>query len=223
VSVESLLARLRSDSHAQDGVIGVTGMQPYGGAASGCNPVEPQGVTRVTADGCGPANVTPATPPESQGLQPEPYGQAACTLVTPVTPENADGRGDAGAWLASVAAHLDTTPAALLAAGLILPDEVTGYADSVPAVIAEAIRRAHPGLFPERATYDRRHCRTCLHRSGYHCRARHLFVMDDLPRRCSHYAPKPDEPDQRPGCELWPAMKTDSADGRAAEYARTPE
>lgn len=207
MSVESLLARLRAESHSIDGVTRVTWVQPYSGAASGCNPTERLGVTRVTAERFGPANVTHVTPAAFHGLQREPYGQAACTLVTHVTPQNEDGRGDAGEWLASVAAHLDTTPAALIAAGVILPDEVPHYRDRDPAAMADALRRALPGRWPVRDPDDRRHCRTCRQLAGTRCRARRLLVMDDLPRRCSDYLPTPDDPDQRPGRDRWPSLE----------------
>ncbi len=65
-------------------------------------------------------------------------------------------------WLACVAEHLDTTPVALLAAGVLLPEEVSHFANRDPIAVAEALRRVHPGRFPERVADDRRHCRTCL-------------------------------------------------------------
>lgn len=109
-------------------------------------------------------------------------------------------------WLASVAAHLDTTPAALLAAGVILRDEVPHYLERDPATMADALRRAHPGRFIAREPDDRRHCRTCQQLAGTRCRVRRLLVMDDLPRRCSDYLPTPDDPDQRPGRDRWPSL-----------------
>ena len=110
-------------------------------------------------------------------------------------------------WLATVAEHLDTTPAPLLAAGVILPEEVTHYRDRDPAAMADALRRAHPGRWPAREPDDRRHCRTCRQLAGTRCRARRLLVMDDLPRRCPDYLPTPDDPDQRPGRDRWPSLE----------------
>jgi hypothetical protein len=109
-------------------------------------------------------------------------------------------------WLAAVAAHLDTKPAALLAAGVILPDEVPHYRDRDPRAMAEALRRALPGRWPACEPDDRRHCRTCRQLAGTRCRARRLLVMDDLPRRCSDYLPTADDPDQRPGRDRWPSL-----------------
>lgn len=107
-------------------------------------------------------------------------------------------------WLATVAEHLDTTPAALIAAGVILPEEVPHYRD--PRAMADALRRAHPGRWPAREPDDRRHCRSCRQLAGARCRARRLLVMDDLPRRCTDYLPTPDDPDQRPGRDRWPDL-----------------
>lgn len=57
---------------------------------------------------------------------------------------------------------------------------------------------------------DRRHCSTCQNLDGKRCRARKLLVMDDLPRRCFDYRPKPNDPDQRPGRDRWPSMKPEA-------------
>ncbi len=113
---------------------------------------------------------------------------------------------DAARWLASVAAHLDTTPDALLAAGVILRDEVPHYLERDPATMADALRRAHPGRFIAREPDDRRHCATCQQLAGTRCRTRRLLVMDDLPRRCADYLPTPDDADQRPGRDRWPSL-----------------
>jgi len=105
-----------------------------------------------------------------------------------------------------VAEHLDTTPAALVAAGVILPDEVTHYRDRDPVAMADALRRALPGRWPAREPDDRRHCHACRQLAGTRCRARRLLVLDDLPRRCTDYLPTHDAPDQRPGRDRWPIV-----------------
>lgn len=108
--------------------------------------------------------------------------------------------------LADVAQNLDTTPGQLLAAGVILPEEVAHYRDRDPRAMADALRLAHPGRFTAREPDDRRHCRTCRQLAGPRCQTRRLLVMDDLPRRCSDYLPTLDDPDQRPGRDRWPDL-----------------
>lgn len=54
---------------------------------------------------------------------------------------------------------------------------------------------------------DRRHCATCANLDGKRCGARQCLVMDDIPRRCFDYQPKPQDHDQRPGCERWPSLE----------------
>lgn len=116
-------------------------------------------------------------------------------------------RPNATRWLADVARHLDTTPAALLAAGVILAEEVASYyRDRDPHAMADALRRVHPDRFTAREPDDRRHCAACMNLAGTRCQARRLLVMDDLPRRCSDYLPTPDDPDQRPGRDRWPSL-----------------
>ncbi len=148
----------------------------------------------------------------------QPYGEAGCsrnaektTGVTGVTTStrNTNEAAISRCWLVAVAAHLDTTPAALLAAGVILLEEVMDYIDHDPQAMADALRLAHPGRWPKYEPDDRRHCRTCQHLSGSRCRATRLLIMDDLPRRCSDYRPLPDDPDQRNGRERWPSLEAD--------------
>ena len=206
MSIESVLARFRDAPPSHDAVTDVTPVQPYGRAARSCNGSESAHVTGVTARPSAPTVVTAVTAGERQALQREPYGQAGCTAVTAVTAGNEEGRDDAGAWLAAVAEHLDTTPAALLAAGVILTEEAAHYRDRDPAAMADALRRALPGRWPACEPDDRRHCRTCRQLAGTRCRARRLLVMDDLPRRCSDYLPTADDPDQRPGRDRWPSL-----------------
>jgi len=119
-------------------------------------------------------------------------------------------------WLASVAAHLDTTSAELLGAGVILPDEVAHYRDRDPRAMADALRRAHLRRFAAREPDDRRHCATCRNLSGNRCKARRLLVLDNLPRRCWHYAPMPNDVDQRSGRERWPGLLDDPHSGQTA-------
>lgn len=207
MSIESVLARFGEAPPPHDAVTDVTRVQPYSRKASACNGSESADVTGVTDHPSAPTVVTAVTGGDGQTLQREPYGQAGCTAVTAVTAQSEDGRHDTGAWLASVAAHLDTTPAAMLATGVILPDEVPHYRDRDPRAMADALRRAHPGRWPAREPDDRRHCRTCRQLSGTRCQANSLRVMDDLPRRCSDYLPNPDDPDQRPGRDRWPSLE----------------
>lgn len=206
MSIESVLARFRETPPSHDAVTDVTRVQPYSRKAPACNGSESGDVTGVTDHPSAPTVVTAVTAGERQALQREPYGQAGCTAVTAVTVEIEEGRDDAGAWLATVADHLDTTPAALFAAGVILPEEVTHYRDRDPAAMADALRRALPERWPAREPDDRRHCRTCRQLAGTRCQARHLLVMDDLPRRCSDYLPTADDPDQRSGRDRWPSL-----------------
>lgn len=208
MSLESLLARLRAGTPSQTDVTDVTPVQPYSRAARSCNVRDSAGVTAVTAHPSAPAHVTPVTAGDSAPLQRTPYGQAACTAVTAVTAQNEGGAGRASAahWLADVARHLDATPGALLAAGVILPEEVAHYRDRDPRAMADALRLAHPGRFTAREPDDRRHCRTCRQLAGPRCQTRRLLVMDDLPRRCSDYLPTLDDPDQRPGRDRWPDL-----------------
>lgn len=201
MTVESLLARLRAGAPSQTAVTDVTSVQTYSGAARGCNGRDSADVTDVTAPPPAPANVTAVTAGNSVPLQREPYGQAACTAVTAVTSRNEEGASDARAacWLANVARHLDATPAELLAAGVILPEDVPHYLHRDPCALADALRLAHPGRFTTREPDDRGHCRTCRHLAGTRCQTRRLLVMDDLPRRCSDYRPTPDDHHKRPG------------------------
>jgi len=204
MSIESVLARFREAPPSHDAVTDVTPVQPYSRKAPARNGGESADVTDVTDHPSARAVVTAVTASHEQTLQREPYGQAACTAVTVVTAQSEEGRDDAGAWLASVAERLDTTPAALLAAGVILPEEVTHYRDRDPSAMADVLRRALPGRWPEREPDDRRDCRTCRQLAGTRCRVRRLLVMDDLPRRCTDYLPTLDDPDQRPGRDRWP-------------------
>mgnify|MGYP000869450815 CR=1 FL=1 len=208
MSLESLLARLRAGTPSQTDVTDVTPVQPYSRAARSCNVRDSAGVTAVTAHPSAPAHVTPVTAGDSAPLQRTPYGQAACTAVTAVTAQNEGGAGRASAahWLADVARHLDATPGALLAAGVILPEEVADYRGTDPRAMADALRRVHPGRFTAREPDDRRHCAACINLAGTRCRARRLLVMDDLARRCADYVPTPDDADQRPGCDRWPHL-----------------
>lgn len=130
------------------------------------------------------------------------------TDPAPSVASNPTRRPNAAHWLADVARHLDTTPGELLAAGVILRDEVPHYLDRDPRTLADTIRSAHPARFTTREPDDRRHCVTCANLAGNRCRARSLYVMDDLPRRCTDYAPLPDDPDQRHGRERWPSLLT---------------
>lgn len=210
MSLESLLARLRADPCSNSGVSQVSGVQPYGGAASARYPTDSAGVSGVSNAPDTARVDTPDTRAKLQGYQRESYGQAACTPDTPDTPQNEEpvDNTDAAHWLADVARHLDTTPGELLAAGVILRDEVPHYLDRDPRTLADTIRSAHPARFTTREPDDRRHCVTCANLAGNRCRARSLYVMDDLPRRCTDYAPLPDDPDQRHGRERWPSLLT---------------
>lgn len=209
MSLESLLARLRADPCSNSGVSQVSGVQPYGGAASARYPTDSAGVSGVSNAPDTARVDTPDTRAKLQGYQRESYGQAACTPDTPDTPQNEEpvDNTDAARWLADVARHLDTTPAALLAAGVILAEEVASYyRDRDPHAMADALRRVHPDRFTAREPDDRRHCAACMNLAGTRCQARRLLVMDDLPRRCSDYLPTPDDPDQRPGRDRWPSL-----------------
>ena len=206
MTVESLLARLRAGAPSATAVTDVTPVQPYSRAARNCNGRDSAGVTAVAAHPPVPSNVTPVTVGDLAPLHRTPYRQTACTAVTAVTVQTEQEAGNASAarWLADIARHLDTTPGELLAAGVILPEEVAHYRDRDPRAMAAALRLAHPGRFTTREPDERRHCRTCIQLAGTRCQARRLLVMDDLPRRCSDYLPTPDDPDQRPGRDRWP-------------------
>lgn len=116
-------------------------------------------------------------------------------------------------WLATLARHLNTTPRELLAAGVILPEEVPEYLDRDPQAMAEALSQAHPDRFQvlSASDDDRRHCRTCTNLVGRRCIARNLLVIDDISWRCLDYRPTPDDPDQRSGAErfAWIAEDTE--------------
>ena len=62
---------------------------------------------------------------------------------------------------------------------------------------------------------DRRHCAECRNLSAGRClaawrgeivAARRYRPIDDLPRRCEGYAPKSNDPDQRPGTQRWQGL-----------------
>lgn len=120
-------------------------------------------------------------------------------------------------WLATVADHLGITSDALIRNGIITPEEVASYTPADPAAFAKALQHAHPGRFTASdSDDDRRHCRTCssLTESG-RCMAayrgalpaaRETRPIDTIPRRCVAYAPRLDDPDQRPGAKRWPWM-----------------
>lgn len=210
MSVETLLARLRASALSNSAVSDVSDVQPYGGAASSRYGNEMADVSGVAAATAKRVPDTSDTATKIVPLQRETYGQGACTADTPDTAQNEDGTDNTNAarWLADLARHLDTTPPALLAAGVILRDEVPHYLDRDPRTLADTIRSAHPARFTTREPDDRRHCVTCANLAGNRCRARSLYVMDDLPRRCTDYAPLPDDPDQRHGRERWPSLLT---------------
>lgn len=145
----------------------------------------------------------------SKNTRPDPAPSVASN-APPATLPHAAAR-----WLADVARHLDTTPDELLAAGVILRDEVPAYAGRDPGAFAAAISRslrAHARTRAMRAETaaedDRRHCATCQQLAGTRCRARRLLVMDNLPRRCADYLPMPGDADQRPGRDRWPSLMT---------------
>ncbi len=210
MTVESLLARLKRAQPLRDsGVSQVSGVQPYRVTASIRYPTDSAEVSGVSTARAPARTDTPDTLAELQGYQREPYGQAACTPDTPDTPRNEQGAGSANGarWLADVARHLETTPDELLAAGLILPEEVPHYLARYPEVMADALRNAHPGRFTAREPDDRRHCATCANLEGKRCAACQCLVMDDIPRRCFDYQPKPQDHDQRPGRERWPSLE----------------
>ena len=209
MSLESLLARLRASALSIPDVSDVSDVQPYGGAACSRYGRETADVSDVSAAARFRLADTPDTAAKKQTYQPEPYGQAACTADTSDTSRSEEGAASVSAarWLADVARHLDTTPAALLAAGVILAEEVASYyRDRDPHAMADALRRVHPDRFTAREPDDRRHCAACMNLAGTRCQARRLLVMDDLPRRCSDYLPTPDDPDQRPGRDRWPSL-----------------
>lgn len=235
MTIESLLARIRADSPSRNGdphradtpdtSSNFQGYQrqPYGQAA--CTPDTPdtsQNTSRVKAD-CRPAALAfssvPNRPLPKSGVSRvsgvQPCAGAASSRYPSETVEVSQV-SDSPSWLASVAAHLDITPVALLAAGMIRTDEVPHYRDRAPEAFAAEIRITHPGRFPERAPDDRRHCRMCQHLSGYRCRERRLFVMDDLPRRCFDYRPTAGDPDQRAGRERWRELLDDPHSGQTA-------
>jgi hypothetical protein len=130
----------------------------------------------------------------------------------------------ASVWLATVADHLETTPAAVLSAGVILPGEVPNYAGRDPAAFAAAIWEQYARTRVMRADTsgaalddDRRHCRTCLSLTpGGRCMAAYRGTLpgaasearpiDTIPRRCVAYAPLPNDPDQRTGRDRWPSL-----------------
>ena len=64
-------------------------------------------------------------------------------------------------------------------------------------------------------TDDRRYCDACRNLLSGRCLAawrgeieasNQYRPIDDLPRRCEGYAPKPNDPDQRNGKERWPRL-----------------
>nr|VFJ76496.1 MAG: hypothetical protein BECKFM1743A_GA0114220_109282 [Candidatus Kentron sp. FM] len=63
---------------------------------------------------------------------------------------------------------------------------------------------------------DRRHCHQCRNliagglclvaQRGEFKGIQNLHPLDDIPRRCEGYLPRPDEPDQQTGREHWPGL-----------------
>ena len=70
--------------------------------------------------------------------------------------------------------------------------------------------REHKAMLLDVLTDDRRHCAACVNLNGNRCVARDCLVMDEIPRRCFDYQPKPDDRDQRPGAERWPSMRPEA-------------
>jgi hypothetical protein len=80
-----------------------------------------------------------------------------------------------------------------------------------PKPTAEDLAMDSPGIVD-----DRRHCTECANLShGGRCLSAwrgeilagsHYKPIDDLPRRCTSYAPKANDPDQRTGAERWPGL-----------------
>jgi hypothetical protein len=78
------------------------------------------------------------------------------------------------------------------------------------------LRRADEVPRPLPDDDDRRHCAQCANRApsglclaarrGEIIASRTYHPVDHLPRRCEGYAPGPDDPDRRPGCERWPGL-----------------
>jgi len=84
---------------------------------------------------------------------------------------------------------------------------------------AEAVKyRAASGADDD----DRRHCAECVNltpggrclaaRRGEIAASRNYQPLEDIPRRCEGYAPKADDPDQRPGRERWPGLTIKGGD-----------
>lgn len=96
VWLDDLLLERESRAPLSDsGVTGVTEGTPSNGAGFHVTPDDLRGVTEVTADGGDGDFVTPVTPADFTGLQPQAAPELAVPRVTPVTPQNGNVEGDA--------------------------------------------------------------------------------------------------------------------------------
>lgn len=108
-------------------------------------------------------------------------------------------------WLA----HIEETDADIIS-------EVLNQCRADMEARAYFLRRAEEVPRPVPDDDDRRHCAQCANlapsglclaaRRGEINASRTYHPVDHLPRRCEGYAPGPDDPDRRPGCERWPGL-----------------
>lgn len=114
---------------------------------------------------------------------------------------------------------LDSTKAAPVATALTAKSPVDDPFDSFGTSDTGQFSEISPvSTFtnPRDALDDRRYCRECSNlTSKGRCLAAwrgeivagsHYHPIDDLPRRCEGFAPKPDASDQRTGRQRWPGL-----------------
>ena len=123
----------------------------------------------------------------------------------PTAALTADEQTAIGIWLT----HIEETDPAII--GEVL-NQCRTDADAREYFLeqAEALRR------PAAVDDDRRRCDQCANltagglclaaRRGEIVANRNYEPVRDLPRRCEGYAPRPDDPDRRPGRERWPEL-----------------
>lgn len=64
---------------------------------------------------------------------------------------------------------------------------------------------------------DRITCLMCTHSERFRCAKLGTGILVDLPRRCVHFVPNPEEGDQRTGQQRWPRLEHSITRARAEE------
>jgi hypothetical protein len=156
------------------------------------------------------ATAIPATP----AIQPKEDAESVARIATvavanPTAAKTAPLTVEEETAIRAWQAHIEETD----------PGEIQSVLDECRAdsgALAYYLSRAEEVPRPSDFDDDRRRCDQCtnLTRNGRCLAARRgeieaawdFLPVSHLPRRCTDYAPGPDDPDRRTGCERWPGL-----------------